>query len=230
MHNYNHQPDTFSTFADQWWDPKGVFSVLHDINPVRLRYIDQRALLSKKKVLDVGCGGGILAESMVAMGAMVTGIDISAESIDAAREHAHQAAVDISYLHTDITTFLAKKPALFDIVTCMELLEHVPDPQSLINACAQLVRPGGHVFFSTINRNIQSYLIAIVAAESILGMIPAGTHHYRQFIRPSELVSWCKESALQPSDITGMRYIPYIKRCYIGGAPTINYLMDTIRV
>ncbi len=230
MSNIDHtEVDKFSSIADQWWNPDGALKTLHDINPVRLAYIDRQASLKSKTVLDIGCGGGILSESMATTGARVTGIDASEENIAIANEHAQQSGLDILYINSSAEEFMTANSEQFDVVTCMELLEHVPDPKSLINACSSLVKPGGHVIFSTINRNIKSYLSTIIAAEYMLSLIPKGTHSYNKFIRPSELNSWCKDHLLQLNDISGMSYIPYINQCHLSPTPDVNYLMDTVK-
>ncbi len=198
----------FEQLASRWWDPNSEFKPLHEINPLRLDYIDTRAGLAGKQVLDVGCGGGILAESMAARGALVTGIDMGEAPLEVARLHLLESGQQVDYRRMPAEELAAEAPAQFDIVTCMEMLEHVPDPASVISACATLVRPGGHVFFSTINRNPKSYLFAIVGAEYILRMLPKGTHDFAKFIRPSELHRWTRDAGLDTADITGMTYNP----------------------
>jgi 2-polyprenyl-6-hydroxyphenyl methylase/3-demethylubiquinone-9 3-methyltransferase len=198
----------FEQLASRWWDPNSEFKPLHEINPLRLDYIDSRAGLDGKTVLDVGCGGGILAESMAARGAEVTGIDMGEAPLEVARMHLLESGQQVDYRRIPVEELAAEMPGQFDVVTCMEMLEHVPDPASVIAACATLVKPGGQVFFSTINRNPKSYLFAIVGAEYVLRMLPRGTHDFAKFIRPSELTRWSREAGLDTSDITGMTYNP----------------------
>lgn len=198
----------FEQLASRWWDPNSEFKPLHEINPLRLDYIDARAVLSGKAVLDVGCGGGILAESMAARGAKVTGIDMGESPLEVARLHLLESGQHVEYRRVPVEELAAEMPVQFDVVTCMEMLEHVPDPASVIAACATLVKPGGQVFFSTINRNPKSYLFAIVGAEYILRMLPKGTHDFAKFIRPSELNRWARKAGLDTADLTGMTYNP----------------------
>lgn len=214
----------FEALAARWWDPSSEFKPLHDINPLRLDYIDAHAQLSGKRVLDVGCGGGILAESMAQRGAQVTGIDMGESPLAVARLHQLESGVEVDYQRTTAEELAAQAPASFDVVTCMEMLEHVPSPASVIEACAQLVKPGGHVFFSTINRNPKSYLFAIVGAEYVLRMLPRGTHDYAKFIRPSELDRWARSAELQLVEITGMTYNPLSRRYRLGKDIDVNYL------
>ena len=198
----------FEQLASRWWDPNSEFKPLHEINPLRLDYIDERVGLSGKTVLDVGCGGGILAESMAARGAHVTGIDMAEAPLEVARLHLLESGQQVDYRQITAEQLAEEMPGRFDAVTCMEMLEHVPDPASVIAACAALVRPGGQVFFSTINRNPKSYLFAIVGAEYVLRMLPRGTHDYAKFIRPSELSHWIRAAGLDVDDITGLTYNP----------------------
>ncbi len=198
----------FEQLASRWWDPNSEFKPLHEINPLRLDYIDERAALSGKAVLDVGCGGGILAESMAARGADVTGIDMGEAPLEVARLHLLETGQQVDYRRIPVEELAVEMPDRFDIVTCMEMLEHVPDPASVIAACATLVKPGGQVFFSTINRNPKAYLFAIVGAEYVLRMLPRGTHDFAKFIRPSELSRWTRTAGLDTDDITGMTYNP----------------------
>ena len=198
----------FEALAARWWDPHSEFKPLHDINPLRLDYIDQRVGLEGKEVLDVGCGGGILSESMALRGASVTGIDMGALPLRVAELHTLESGVEVSYRQVPVETLALERPDSFDLVTCMEMLEHVPDPSSVVAACARLVRPGGFVFFSTINRNPKSYLLAIIGAEYVLRMLPRGTHDYARFIRPSELDGWIRGAGLQTNQITGMTFNP----------------------
>lgn len=203
----------FESIASRWWDPTSEFRPLHEINPLRLDYIDQRAGLAGRRVLDVGCGGGILSEAMAARGAVVTGIDLGAANIEVARLHLLESGREVDYRCTSVESLAAEQPASFDVVTCMELLEHVPDPASVIEACARLVRPGGPVFLSTLNRNPKSYLFAVVGAEYLLGMLPKGTHDYARFIRPSELDRWLRGAGLYLEHMTGLTYNP-LTRAY----------------
>jgi 2-polyprenyl-6-hydroxyphenyl methylase/3-demethylubiquinone-9 3-methyltransferase len=198
----------FEELAARWWDPDSEFKPLHDINPLRLDYIDGAAGLRGKEVLDVGCGGGILSESMAARGAKVTGIDMGAMPLRIAELHTLESGVEVTYRQVPVETLAAESPARFDVVSCMEMLEHVPDPSSVVASCAQLVKPGGFVFFSTLNRNPKSYLLAILGAEYILGMLPRGTHDYARFIKPSELSAWVRAADMRTVDTTGMTYNP----------------------
>ncbi|MEM9057635.1 MAG: bifunctional 2-polyprenyl-6-hydroxyphenol methylase/3-demethylubiquinol 3-O-methyltransferase UbiG, partial [Pseudomonadota bacterium] len=194
----------FDAMAARWWDPEGDSAPLHAINPLRLGYVAERATLDGATVVDVGCGGGILTEALARRGARATGIDLGAAALGAARQHAQDAGLDIEYRKQSVERLADDRPGAFDIVTCMEMLEHVPDPASVVAACRRLVRPGGHVIFSTINRNPKSYLFAIVGAEYVLGLLPRGTHDFTKFIRPSELALWARDSELRVHDITGM--------------------------
>ena len=203
----------FESIASRWWDPTSEFRPLHEINPLRLDYIDRRAGLAGKRVLDVGCGGGILSEAMAARGAIVTGIDLGEANIEVARLHLLESGLDVHYRCVSIEALAVEQPAAFDVVTCMELLEHVPDPASVIEACARLVKPGGPVFLSTLNRNPKSYLFAILGAEYLLRMLPKGTHDYARFIRPSELDRWLRGAGLDLEHLTGLTYNP-LTRAY----------------
>ena len=217
----------FEELAHRWWDPDSEFKPLHDINPLRLDYIDARARIAGKQVLDVGCGGGILAESMARRGAEVTGIDMGETPLSVAKLHMLESGVKVDYRRITAEELAEERPASFDVVTCMEMLEHVPDPGSVIAACARLVKPGGHVFFSTINRNPKAFLFAIVGAEYVLNMLPKGTHEFAKFIRPSELASWARAAELEVEDITGMTYNPLTKHYRLGRDVDVNYLMYT---
>lgn len=223
--NVDHQEvSKFERLAARWWDPNSEFKPLHDINPLRLDYIDQRAGLSGKKVVDVGCGGGILAESMALRGATVTGIDMGEAPLAVARLHQLESGVEVDYRHSTAEALAAEAPASFDVVTCMEMLEHVPSPASVITACAALVKPGGQVFFSTINRNPKSYLFAIVGAEYLLRMLPKGTHDYGKFIRPSELDQWARSARLDLRQLTGLSYNPLTRSYRLGKDIDVNYM------
>lgn len=215
----------FDALASRWWDPDGEFRALHEINPLRLDWIRQHVQLSGTNVLDIGCGGGILAESMAAANARVTGIDMAEAPLAVARLHQHESDVEVEYKHTTAEELAAAEPGIFDIVTCLEMLEHVPDPARVVASCAELVKPGGHVFFSTINRNPKSFAFAIVGAEYILKLLPAGTHEYEKFIRPSELESWARHAGLSHRDSIGMHYNPLTKEYSLGENVDVNYLM-----
>jgi 2-polyprenyl-6-hydroxyphenyl methylase / 3-demethylubiquinone-9 3-methyltransferase len=215
----------FSELAHRWWDPDSEFRPLHQINPLRLGWIDQLASLAGKRALDVGCGGGILAESMARKAAHVTGIDLAAKPLGVARLHALEAGVEnLEYREVATEALAAEQPGQYDVVTCMEMLEHVPDPASIVRACTQLAKPGGWVFFSTLNRNPKSFLFAIVGAEYVLGLLPKGTHEYAKFIRPSELARWVRESGLQLQGSRGMEYNPLTRRYWMSDDTSVNYL------
>jgi len=215
----------FEALASRWWDADSEFKPLHEINPLRLEYIDRRAKLAGKQAIDVGCGGGILAESMAHSGASVTGIDMGEAPLAVARLHQHESGVEVDYHRSTAENFAAQHPGQFDVVTCMEMLEHVPEPASVINACMTLVKPGGHVFFSTLNRNPKSFLFAIVGAEYLLRLLPKGTHEYQKFIKPSELSNWARQASLNVNEITGMSYNPFTKTYSLGYDVDVNYLV-----
>ncbi len=215
----------FDSLAARWWDTEGDFKPLHDINPARSRYIDERVPLANKRVLDIGCGGGILAETMTAMGARVTAIDMAEAPLAVARLHLKKSGMDIDYLRETAEAHAEAHPAGYDVVTCLEMLEHVPDPSAIVAACARLVRPGGAVFFSTINRNPKSFLMAIVGAEYVLGLLPKGTHEYAKLIRPAELAEWTRHAGLEVRETTGMHYNPFTRHCRLGGNVHVNYVM-----
>jgi 2-polyprenyl-6-hydroxyphenyl methylase/3-demethylubiquinone-9 3-methyltransferase len=217
--------EKFSSLAHRWWDPAGEFRPLHDINPLRLEWIARHAELAGAAVLDVGCGGGILAEAMARRGARVTGIDLSEKALRVAQLHLHESKLDIRYQESSVEDYAGE----FDLVTCMELLEHVPQPASMVAACARLVRPGGRVFFSTINRNPKSYLFAVVGAEYVLGLLPKGTHDYMRFIKPSELLRWSRAAGLRVEEMTGMSYNPITRRYRLGSDCDVNYLVCCAR-
>jgi 2-polyprenyl-6-hydroxyphenyl methylase/3-demethylubiquinone-9 3-methyltransferase len=215
----------FESIASRWWDPTSEFRPLHEINPLRLAYVDERASLEGKAVLDVGCGGGILAESMAARGARVTGIDLGGANIEVARLHLLESGLEVDYREVAVEQLAAESPASFDVVTCMEMLEHVPDPASVIAACGRLVKPGGLVFLSTINRNPKAYLYAVVGAEYVLGVLPKGTHDYAKFIRPSELGTWLRAAGLELEDMTGLTYNPLTGIYALDGDDvSVNYM------
>ena len=215
----------FEALAARWWDPESEFKPLHEINPLRLDYINRRSKLDNKNVIDVGCGGGILAESMAAVGAQVTGIDMGEAPLAVARLHQHETNVKVNYQKSTAENVAEQKPESFDVVTCMEMLEHVPHPASVIEACARLVKPDGHVFFSTLNRNPKSFLFAIVGAEYVLNLLPKGTHEYQKFIKPSELSNWARQAKLNVREITGMSYNPFSKKYSLGYDVGVNYLV-----
>lgn len=219
----------FSDLAHRWWDPESEFKPLHQINPLRLGWIDGAAQIAGKKVVDIGCGGGILAESMAARGAQVTGVDLSEKALGVARLHLYESGQTVDYRHISAEDIARECPGSFDVVTCMEMLEHVPDPASTIRACAALVKPGGHVFFSTLNRNLKSYLMAVVGAEYVLKMLPMGTHEYAKFIKPSELARYVREAGLDVEELIGMSYNPISKVYSLGRDTDVNYLMRTTR-
>jgi 2-polyprenyl-6-hydroxyphenyl methylase/3-demethylubiquinone-9 3-methyltransferase len=215
----------FSELAHRWWDPGSDFKPLHDINPLRLGYVNRVAGLAGKTVLDVGCGGGILAESMAQCGAKVTGIDLSDKALKVAQLHVLESGIEVDYRQISAEDFARERPQGFDVVTCMELLEHVPDPASTVRACAALAKAGGHVFFSTINRNLKSYLLAVIGAEYVLRMLPRGTHRYEKFIKPSELATDCRQAGLDVGEIVGMTYNPLTGQYALGTDTDVNYLM-----
>lgn len=215
----------FDALASRWWDPDGEFRPLHEINPLRLDWIRQHVDLSGTKILDIGCGGGILAESMAAANASVTGIDMAEAPLAVARLHQHESNLEVEYRQATAEELAHEAPGEFDVVTCLEMLEHVPDPAAVIQSCAELVKPGGHVFFSTINRNPKSFAFAIVGAEYVLKLLPAGTHEYGKFIRPSELEGWARHAGLSHHDSIGMHYNPLTQEYSLGENLDVNYLM-----
>jgi 2-polyprenyl-6-hydroxyphenyl methylase/3-demethylubiquinone-9 3-methyltransferase len=220
----------FSALAHRWWDPHSDFKPLHDINPLRLGWIERIAGgLAGKRVVDVGCGGGILAEAMAVRGASVTGIDLSEKALGVARLHQLESGVEVDYRLVAAEALAQSTPAAFDVVTCMELLEHVPEPASTVAACAQLVRPGGRVFFSTLNRNPKSYVYAVIGAEYVLGLLPRGTHDWSRFLRPSELAAHARAAGLQVGEITGMTYNPLTRTYRLEDDTAVNYLMACTR-
>jgi len=219
----------FATLAHRWWDPNSEFKPLHEINPLRLNLIDQKAVLAGKRVLDVGCGGGILSESMALIGAQVTGIDLGEKALKVAQLHKLESGVEVDYRLISVEALATEMPQGFDVVTCMEMLEHVPDPAAVVNACATLVKPGGMVFFSTINRNPKAYLFAVIGAEYVLNLLPRGTHEYEKFIKPSELSAWSRQAGLSLTGMTGMRYNPLSKRYWLGDDVSVNYILYTTK-
>jgi 2-polyprenyl-6-hydroxyphenyl methylase/3-demethylubiquinone-9 3-methyltransferase len=220
----------FEAMAPIWWDKSGDFKALHDINVLRLDYIDTHAHLSGKRVLDVGCGGGILSEAMTRLGAKVTGIDMGEAPLAVAKLHLEESGLQVDYQQATAEAFSQKHPDAFDVVTCLELLEHVPNPSLVVLACRKMVRPGGHVFFATLNRNPKSFLFAIVAGEYILGLVRKGTHTYSKFIKPSELEHWAATAGLTVQDVTGLHYNPILRIYSLGGNTHVNYLMYFRRI
>lgn len=224
----NTDPDEVNKFeelASDWWDPNGSLRTLHVINPVRLDYINSASPLDNSSVLDVGCGGGLLSEAMARRGARVTGIDASEAAISAASAHASSAGLQVNYQLITAEEYAGQNTQVFDVITCMELLEHVPDPHSLLKACAAMLKPGGDLFLATLNRNARSYLGAVIAAEYLLRLLPRGTHDYARFLRPSEIASSLRSLELEVVDISGMHYLPGADRCYLNDDPSINYLL-----
>ncbi|GGX94092.1 MULTISPECIES: bifunctional 2-polyprenyl-6-hydroxyphenol methylase/3-demethylubiquinol 3-O-methyltransferase UbiG [Vogesella] len=231
MSNVDEQElDKFSQIAHKWWDMDSEFKPLHEINPLRLDFIDQHAALAGKAVLDVGCGGGILSESMAHYEASVTGIDLAKKSLKVAQLHSLESGVSVNYRCVAVEDLAAEAPASFDVVTCMEMLEHVPDPQSIVRACAQLVKPGGWVFFSTLNRNAKSYLLAVLGAEYVLNMLPKGTHEYARFLKPSELSRMARNAGLGVETLAGIGYNPLTRVYSLNDDTDVNYLMATRRL
>ena len=219
----------FSELAHKWWDKTSEFKPLHDINPLRLNYINSAVSLKGKTVLDVGCGGGILSESMAEKGAKVTGIDLGEKALKVAQLHSLESGIAVDYQLISVEELAEKFPASFDVVTCLEMLEHVPDPASVVAACAKLVKPGGRVFFSTINRNPKAYLFAVIGAEYVLNMLPRGTHDYAKFIKPSELAGWMRLAGLQLEHQIGMSYNPITQHYWLGDDVSVNYMMQTTK-
>ena len=219
----------FEALESRWWDRNSEFKPLHEINPLRTNWIDERASLAGKKVLDVGCGGGILAEAMAQRGAQVTGIDMGEAPLAVARLHQLESGVSVDYEQSTAEEFAERHAGTFDVVTCLEMLEHVPDPSSVIRACAKLVKPGGQVFFSTINRNPKSFMFAIVGAEYVLRMLPRGTHEFAKFIRPAELGRWVRDASLDLQDITGLTFNPLTRTYKLGADVDVNYMVHCQR-
>jgi len=219
----------FGDLAHRWWDPSSEFKPLHDINPLRLDWIDRHTALSGKSVLDVGCGGGLLSEGMAQRGAKVTGIDLSDKALGVARLHLYESGLNVDYRQIAAEVLAVESPESYDIVTCLEMLEHVPDPASIVQACATLVKPGGQVFFSTLNRNPKSYLFAVIGAEYLLNLLPKGTHDYAKFLRPAELAHFVREADLEMEELIGMSYNPFSKSYSLGNDTSVNYLIRTVR-
>jgi 2-polyprenyl-6-hydroxyphenyl methylase/3-demethylubiquinone-9 3-methyltransferase len=228
----NHDPAEIARFdatAQRWWDPHGEFRPLHALNPVRLEYVDRRAPLAGQRVLDVGCGGGLLSEAMAKHGAVVTGLDLAPLTIEIAELHALESNTPVRYLRESAETHAAHSAGAYDIVTCMEMLEHVPDPSSVLQALRALVRPGGHVFVSTLNRNLKSYLLAVIGAEYVMNLLPRGTHSYERFIKPSELARWARAAGLNVEDVAGLAYDPVRNAARLSANVDVNYLMHLTR-
>jgi 2-polyprenyl-6-hydroxyphenyl methylase/3-demethylubiquinone-9 3-methyltransferase len=219
----------FATLAHRWWDANSEFKPLHEINPLRLNFIHNIVDLKGKRVLDVGCGGGILSESMSIKGAEVTGIDLGEKALNVAKLHALETKTKVNYQLISVEELAQQQPDSFDVVTCMEMLEHVPDPASIVAACARLLKPGGQVFFSTINRNPKAYLFAVIAAEYVLNMLPRGTHEYEKFIKPSEISSWVRNADLSVESLKGMSYNPLSKLYSLGNDVAVNYILHATK-
>ena len=219
----------FSDLAHRWWDPNSEFKPLHDINPLRINYIGERVALAGAKILDVGCGGGLITEALAERGAIVTGVDLSERALAVAKLHLKESGRQVDYRLIAAEAIADELPGAFDAVTCLEMLEHVPDPAQTIAACAKLVKPGGDVFFSTINRNLKAYLMAVIGAEYLLKMLPRGTHDYDKFIKPSELSRWCRMAGLEVKDICGMTYQPFSRTYALGSDSSVNYLVHAVR-
>ncbi len=219
----------FEELANRWWDKESEFKPLHEINPLRANYIDERSPVAGKQLIDIGCGGGILCEAMAQRGALVTGIDMGEAPLQVAELHKLESNLNIDYQLGTAEEMAQEKPAHYDIVTCLEMLEHVPDPASVIHACADLVKPGGHLYFATINRNPKSFLFAIVGAEYIMQMLPKGTHEYAKFIQPAEMARWLRDADLELNDISGMTYNPITKHYRIGKDTDVNYLIHVTK-
>lgn len=229
--NYDSQElAKFASLAAHWWDATGELKTLHQINPLRLCYISEKINPAAKKIIDIGCGGGILSEGLAKLGANVTGIDMNKSVIEVANLHQLESGTEVEYIHTSAEVIAEQRAGQFDIVTCLEMLEHVPDPASVVKACATLVRPGGHLFFSTLNRNPKSYLFAILGAEYILKLLPKNTHDYAKFIKPSELSQWCRQAGLAPQEMMGISYNPLSQHFKLTDDISVNYLLHAVRI
>jgi len=220
----------FDAIASGWWDPEGPFRPLHELNPARLRYIADRVELDGSKVVDVGCGGGILAESLARKGGQVTGIDVASRVLATARLHLHESGLDVDYRQVTVEELAADEPQAYDVATCMEMLEHVPDTRSIVRSIHSLLKPGGHAFFSTLNRTPMAFLLGIVGAEYVARLLPRGTHRYDRFIRPSELSAWLRDAGFEVRDITGLHYNPVSRSVMLGGNVQVNYLVHATRI
>lgn len=222
--------DRFDELAASWWDPEGESRPLHDLNPARLRFVRERCILEGAQIVDVGCGGGILSESLAAAGARVTGLDVAPRALAVARLHLHESGLEVRYLERTAETHAEEAPGQADVVTCMEMLEHVPDPQSVLDACAAMLAPGGHAFFSTLNRTPAAFALAIVGAEHVARLLPVGTHRYDRFIRPSELTDGLRRAGLEPRAVSGLHYNPLARTARLGGSVAVNYLVHAVKV
>lgn len=219
----------FAAHASHWWDEHGELKTLHQLNPLRLGYIKEKTSIEGKRILDVGCGGGILTESLAKLGAEVTGIDMNKAGITVAKLHLHESGTKVEYQHTTAEAHAIERPGYYDIITCLEMLEHVPDPEAIIKACSAMLKPGGHIFFSTINRNPKAYLFAILGAEYILKLLPKNTHDYAKFIRPSELSSWCNSHEIEPKELKGVSYNPFTEVFRLTPDVAVNYLLYAVK-
>lgn len=221
--------DKFDDLAHRWWDPNGESRPLHDLNPVRLAYVRERAGLRDVEALDVGCGGGLLSEALAREGASVTAIDLAPQVLEVARLHLFESGLTVDYREISVEALAAETPARFEVITCMEMIEHVPDPASVIAACARLLKPAGKLFLSTLNRTPQAFALAILGAEYVLRLLPRGTHHYAQFIKPSELATWIRAAGLELDDVSGLHYEPFTRRAWSGGRTDVNYLACALK-
>ncbi|WP_146909877.1 bifunctional 2-polyprenyl-6-hydroxyphenol methylase/3-demethylubiquinol 3-O-methyltransferase UbiG [Arenimonas daejeonensis] len=221
--------DKFGALANRWWDPLGPQRPLHELNPARLGYVRDRVALPGARVLDVGCGAGLLSEALAREGADVTALDLAPELIDVARLHLLESGLKVDYRLQSVETLAAESPASFDAITCMEMLEHVPDPGAIVKACATLLKPGGRLFLSTLNRTPAAFAVAIVGAEYVARLLPRGTHDYKQFIKPSELAAWLRAAGLQAEDVSGLAYDPIRRKAWVGGPTAINYLACAVK-